>query len=171
MLAVLALGLAAGLGYQGLTVLLLTRQLSDQQALLQQEQGLTAQLREAQATAGTLRDRVLTHNAPWTWSEQLPAMMSQVAELVRASGVQVQSMQPAPVVQADKLARFPLRLAVRGNLPSLVAFLKLARGQTPTLGVDELTLHTGTQAADPLQVEVTLSSYVVLQGAVGEKKP
>ena len=170
-LAVLALGLAGWSGYQGLTAVSLARYVRDQKALLQQAQGLTVQVRQAQATTGTLRDRVLTHPASWSWGEQLPLMIDQVSVLVKHSGVRVESMQPAPVVEAEKLVRFPLRLALHGDLAAVVTFLRLARNQSPALGVDQLTLYTGAQATDPLRAEVTLSSYIVLEGSVGGAKP
>src|ERR1039457_5817358 len=108
--AVLALGLAVWLGYSGLPLAALTGSLREQETLLAQEQALSVQLRQAQATTATLRDRVLTHPATWTWSDQLPLMLGQVSGLVKHSGVRVESRQPAPVVEAQKLARFPLRL-------------------------------------------------------------
>jgi Tfp pilus assembly protein PilO len=170
-MAVLALGLVGWLGYQGLTVIALTEHLREQKALLKQEQALTVQLRQAQATTATLRKWVLTHPASWAWGEQLPLTLAQVSGLVKRSGVRVESMQPAPMVEAQKLARFPLRIALRGSLPAIVTFLRLAREQAPALGVDQLTLQTGTLTTDALSAQVTLSSYVVLEGAVGGEKP
>jgi Tfp pilus assembly protein PilO len=166
-----ALGLAVWLGYSGLTLAALTGRVREQKALLAQEQALTVQLRQAQATTATLRDRVITHPATWSWSDQLPLLLGQVSGLVKHSGVRVESMQPAPVVEAQKLARFPLRITLHGNLAGVVTVLRLAREQSPALGVDQLILHTGTLPTDPLYAEVTLSSYVVLAGAGGGQKP
>jgi Tfp pilus assembly protein PilO len=170
-LAVIALGLGGWLGYQGLSALSTTRQLRSESAMLAQEQALASELREAQATTKRLREQVRTHPSTWSWGEQLPFMIDQVSVLVRDSGVRVQSMQPAPVVEAEKLARFPLRLSLDGSLASVVVFLRRAREQSPALGVDQFNLHTGTDPGDLLRAEVTLSSYVVLQGAAKGAKP
>ena len=169
--AALAIGLAGWSGYLGLNLFSVTRHAREERALLQQAQALSAQVQQAQAAGGKLQGRVLTHAAAWTWSDQLPVMVAQVSAVVGPSGVRVQSMQPAPMVAADKLVRFPLRLVLQGNLAGVVTFLRLARQQAPTLGVDQLTVHTGTQTPDLLRAEVTLSSYVMLEGAAGGKKP
>jgi Tfp pilus assembly protein PilO len=168
--AVLALGLAGWFGYLGLNLFSVTRHAREERALLQQAQALSAQFQQAQAAGGKLQGRVLTRAASWTWSDQLPFMVAQVSTLVGQSGVRVQSMQPAPMVAAEKLVRFPLRLALEGNLAGVVTFLRLARRQAPTLGVDQLTVHTGTQTTGLLRAEVTLSSYVMLEGTAGGKK-
>jgi len=168
---VLVVGLVGWSGYLGLTLFSLARHTREERAQLQQRQALGAQVRQAQALGVKLQGRVLARAASWTWSDQLPLTVEQVSLLVAGSGVRVASMQPAPVVAADKLVRFPLRLVLQGDLAAVVSFLRLAREQSPVLGVDQLTVHTGTQATDLLRAEVTLSSYVMLEGSAGGKKP
>lgn len=165
LLGVLAAGLAVGSGYLYLASATLQRQTTEQREALTETQRIARQLAIAHTASHTLTTRVPRHTAPWTWSEQLPVSMTQVAGLVEGSGGVIDTMQPAPVVASAQLTRFPLRLTLHATLKQLTALLRTAQAATPTLAVDGLTIHAGQPGDNVLSVELTLSSYALVEGA------
>ncbi len=165
LLTVLVIGLAMVCGYQSVASLLLTRSLQDQRLTLAEEQKLTAELVRSQKETQPLKERVSSQPGVWSWSEQLPPMMAQVARLVADN--RVEAVQPAPIAENGQLTRFPLRLTLGSDLSSLTRLLQRVRKQSPVLAVDQLAIRTGAQVGDPLQVELTLSSYVIVERSTG----
>ncbi len=169
LLTVIVVGLAVVCGYQSVASLLLARSLENQRLTLAEEQKLTAELVRSQQETQPLKERVSSQPGVWSWSEQLPPMMAQVARLVADS--QVEAVQPAPIAENGQLIRFPLRLTLRSDLSSLTRLLQRARQQSPVLAVDQLAIRTGAQVGDPLRVELTLSSYVIVERSTGSGEP
>ena len=169
LLTVIVVGLAVVCGYQSVASLLLARSLENQRLTLAEEQKLTAELVRSQQETQPLKERVRSQLGVWSWSEQLPPMMAQVARLMADS--QVEAVQPAPIAQNGQLTRFPLRLTLRSDLSSLTRLLQRVRQQSPVLAVDQLAIRTGAQVGDPLRVELTLSSYVIVERSTGSGEP
>jgi len=147
LLTVIVVGLAVVCGYQSVASLLLARSLENQRRTLAEEQKLTAELDRSQQETQPLKERVSSQPGVWSWSEQLPPMMAQVAP------------------------RFPLRLTLRSDLSSLTRLLQRVRKQSPVLAVDQLSIRIGAQVGDPLRVELTLSSYVIVERSTGSGEP
>ncbi len=103
--------------------------------------------------------------ASWSWTEQLPVMVSQLTDEVKDRGAPIDTLQPSPLVERGQLARFPLHLTLHMELAGLSKFLQRVQQTAPVLAVDQLTVHAGKKPGDLLLVEITLSSYVMLEGS------
>ncbi|HOF86613.1 MAG TPA: GspMb/PilO family protein [Armatimonadota bacterium] len=168
---VLVLALAALLGYQYWAAGDIAR--ADATA----RDAIARATRDARQRAAALEGReALVARIParaqtWSWSEHLPATMTQVGALAESCGAAVATMQPAPPVTRAGVTRFPLRLKVTATLSALTTLLRRAREATPLLAVDQVTIRPGEQPGDPLRVELTLSSYVMADGRTSGGKP
>lgn len=171
LLGVGLLGLAGTCAYQAIAGATATRDLAAQRHRLQTTERQMALRTRAHLESRPLQARIPVQPAAWTWSEQLPLILAQLARVIEGSGVQMETMQPAPVVAREGIARFPLRVTLRTDLPRLTQLLGRLRTTQPILTVDVLTIHTGQTADDPLQVDLTLSSYVRLSPAPAGGRP
>lgn len=150
--------------YQWWTIGTVARQADSQRLHATVEKRQIAEQRDLQAQQRTLAQRVASRRSNWSWSDQLPMMVGQVTRLVASQGARVDSLQPEPVVTRQQLVRFPLRVTLRLPLDRLTGVLAQMRQAKPLLAIDHLTVRTGEYADDPLSVDLTLSSYVMLEG-------
>jgi hypothetical protein len=104
--------------------------------------------------------------ATWSWSDQLPLMAAQVYAIMDDGGVKVDTLQPEPIVTKQQVACFPLRMTLHGNLQQMTKILLATRQATPALAIDHFTIRAGQTTADPLQIECTFSSFVMLEGKI-----
>lgn len=163
-LGVAVAGLAGVCGYQYLAAAATAQAISVQRDEFENANRYKAELVKAHANSKTLTTKVLQHRAPWTWSEQLPVMVTQISGIVEGCGAKIDTLQPAPIVERQQVIRFPLHLSLHTNLASLSKFLQRTQQAVPLLAIDQLTVRAGKLPIDPLQVDVTLSSYVMLEG-------
>ena len=165
LIAVMVLGaLVAGLfgtcGYQYVASAAAAYKSSMQRAALENAKRQAAEILKARANARQLDTRVVRRASPWSWSEQLPVMVSQISGVLEGSGVKIDTLQPAPIVERQQVARFPLRVTLSTDLASLTKVLQRMQQAVPVLAIDQIAIRAGKQAGDPLKIELTLSSYV-----------
>jgi len=163
-LAVILIGLAGTCGYQYIASAAIARTIDEKHDDLQTAKDTAAALEKAQANSKQLAKLVVRHQAPWTWSEQLPLMVTALTGIAEDSGTVIDTLQPAPVVERQQFARFPLRLTMHMHLASLTTFMRKIQQATPLLAVDQVSIRAGKLPADPLLVEVSVSTYVMLDG-------
>lgn len=161
-LGVIVVGLLGMSGYSYVSAASLARTTAERQQELTEARRKVAQLRAAREHTKPLAGRITQRSAAWTWSEQMPEMMTQISPLIEQSGVVIDTMQPAPVVLRQQITRFPLRLTLHSHLKNLTGLLRRVQKASPLLAVDHVTIHAGELPGDPLRVELTLSSYVLL---------
>lgn len=113
---------------------------------------------------GKLAQQVVPRRASWSWSDQLPLMVGQVTRITDKQGAKIDTLQPEPMVAKQQMARFPLRVTLNADLAKVTGVLAEVQQANPMLAVDHLNIRAGQNAGDPLQVELTLSSYVMLEG-------
>lgn len=171
MAVTLVLALAALLGYQYWAAGDIAR------AETTAQDAIARYTREAKQRTAALKGRdALVARIPaqvktWSWSEHLPAMMTQVGTLAESCGAEVATMQPAPPVTRQDVTRFPLRLKMAATLSELTTLLRRVKDATPLLAVDQVTIRPGEKPGDPLRVEMTVSSYVMADGQPTGGKP
>ena len=119
----------------------------------------------AQVVEKQLTKQISRHPASWSWTEQLPVMVSQLTGLVQGCGTPIDTLQPSPMVAHGQFVRFPLHLTLHMDLVNLTKFLQRAQQAAPVLAVDHLTIRAGKKTGDPLLVDITLSSYVMLESS------
>ena len=156
----LGLSLAAGAAARE------TRALQD---TLEQTKRQAQEVARAQASSRKLATQIAAHPDTWSWSEQLPVMVTQISGLTQQCGVKIDTLQPNPSVEKAGLVRYPLRLTLQTHLDGLTHLLQRAQQARPVLAVDQLSVRNSVKPGDPLQVTLTLSSYQVVSGrpAVG----
>lgn len=96
-----------------------------------------------------------------SWTDQMPFMIAQLEGITIPRGVKVETLQPQPTVTYRKVMRFPMRVGLQADLPTLTLLLEGLQKTSPVLEVDRLDVRNG-QEGDKLQVDMTLSSFVVL---------
>jgi len=160
-------GMVATCGYQYLAIAATERDIAEQRAALATAKRRTAELVALQVKSAALVKQMAHHPASWSWSAQLPQMVAQVSALTAGSHAEIDALQPAPVAVNAQLARFPLRLTLHTDIDSLVTILRRVRQSAPVLAVDQLAIRVGAKPDDPLQVQLTVSSYVMLEGHAG----
>ncbi len=163
-LGVLLTCLAGVCGYQWLASASAASTITEQRTRLAGMTKHAEELRQAQADEQHLALNIAQHNAPWSWSEQLPVMVTQINKIVTGCGTAIETLQPSIVVEHGQLARYPLHLTLHMSVDELTQFLHRIQQARPLLAVDQLSIHAGKYAGDPLLVDVTISSYVTLSG-------
>lgn len=169
--ALAAAGLAGVCIYQYAASVAAARATADQRDTLLQAQAYQRELSKLRADGRKLSEKVRQRTAPWTWSEQLPVMVEQISTLVEQSGAKIDTLQPSPAVERDHLARFPLRLTMRTDLQHLTAVMQRIRAAVPLLSVDHLAIRAPERPDEPLQVEMTLTAYVIVNGQAAGGQP
>jgi len=175
-MAVLILGLLAallaGAGiYQYAAAAIAVHAIAGQRNTLKQTTAYLSELARARADSVQVSKQVLQRKGQWSWSEQLPVMVTQISGIVEQSGTKIDTLQPAPVVERDHLTRFPLRLTLRTDLAHLTSLMKALRQAVPLLAVDHFSVRTGPMPNKPLQIEMTVSSYIITDGPATGGKP
>lgn len=175
-MAVLILGLLAallaGAGiYQYAAAAIAVHAIAGQRNTLKQTTAYLSELARARADSVQVSKQVLQRKGQWSWSEQLPVMVTQISVIVEHSGAKIDTLQPSPAVERDGLTRFPLRLTLRTDLKQLTAVMQRLREAVPLLSVDHLAIRAGEKPGDSLQVEMTLTSYVIVNGQAAGGQP
>ncbi|MHB0937625.1 MAG: type 4a pilus biogenesis protein PilO [Armatimonadota bacterium] len=167
----LAAGLAAICLYQYAGYAAAARATVDQQDALQQAVTYQQELNKLRADGRKMSEKVKQRKGPWTWSEQLPVMVEQISVIMEQNAAKIDTLQPSPAVERDQLTRFPLRLNLRTDLQHLTAVMQRLREAVPLLAVDHLAIRAGEKPGDLLQVEMTLTSYVIVDGQATGGRP
>ena len=162
LLGILVILMAGLCGYQYLAAASAARATDEQHDQLRAAQRATTEAAKARAEWKRLAGSITPRPATWSWSEQLPVMVTQLAGIADNCGAVIDTFQPSPIVEKLQLARFPLHVTMRTHLATLTKFLQQAQQATPLLAVDQLTIHAGKLPGDPLLVGFTLSSYAML---------
>lgn len=163
-MGVLVVGLASLCGYQYWTIATTTQQISAQRHKLASAKRQGVEQTKLLVTRQRLAQQIVQRRASWTWSDQLPLMVAQVARIAENHEIKIDTLQPQPMVARQALARFPLHMTMSTDLGRLTALLVEARAVAPVLSVDHLAIRTTETANAPLQVELVLSSFVQLDG-------
>jgi len=166
-----AAGLAGICIYQYAAIAAASRATANQKDILRQAAAYQHELSKLRADGRKMSEKVRQRKGPWTWSEQLPVMVTQISAIVEQSGAKIDTLQPSPAIERDHLTRFPLRLTLRTDLPHLTTVMQRLRGAVPLLAVDHLAINTGEKPGEPLQVEITLTSYVIVDGQATGGQP
>jgi len=153
--------MAGALVYQYVASTAILHDIDAQRAALELTQRTSAEAAKAQAMRRQLIASITPRGKEWSWSEQLPVMVTQIAGIANGCGAVIDTFQPSPVVASQQLTRFPLHLTLHMHLATLTTFLRQAQQATPLLAIDQLTIHVGKLPGDPLLVGVTFSSYVM----------
>ena len=154
--------LAGVCGYQYLAAAAKGRAIDEQHKKLIVAKQQTATWAQAQADAKVVAATVIQRQAVWNWSEQLPVMVTSLSGMVKDCGIAIDTMQPAPMVESQQVARFPLHITMHTDLASLTKFFQRTQTAVPLFAIDQVAIHAGKAPGDPLLVEMTLSSYVML---------
>jgi hypothetical protein len=106
-----------------------------------------------------------------TWSEQMPPMVKRLAGAFTAYGLRIGSLRPAAMKASGPVLRFPLEVSFRADLIGLSNLLHHLERSEPLLDIERLDIRAGRNAGDPLQVEMTIASFVVVDTtAAGEAR-
>jgi len=92
----------------------------------------------------------------------MPFMVAQLEGVATQRGVRVETLQPQPTLTHRKVMQFPMRIGLQADLPTLTLLLEDLQEASPVLEVDRLTVRNGQEQGGKLQVDMTLSSFVVL---------
>jgi Tfp pilus assembly protein PilO len=163
LVGLLVAGLLGACGYQYLALNGAERNIAAQAAAKRRTEKQVAAQEKAHDTALHLATYITRRDTAWTWSEQLPEMVTQLEAVTQKTGAVIDTLQPAPPMGKTALVRYPLRVTLHASLADLTKVLKRLRAATPVLAVDGITVRAGLKAADPLQVDLTLSAYVLLE--------
>lgn len=162
-LGVLLVCLAGISIYQYLATAATARTLHEQRTALEDAQKQAVALVNAEADEKQLAVKISRHPATWSWTEQLPVMVSQLTGLVQGCGTPIDTLQPSQTVVHGQFARFPLHLTMHMDLAHLTIFMQRAQQAMPVLAVDQMTIRAGKRTGELLQIDLTLSSYVMLE--------
>jgi len=161
-LGVVVLGLSLALVGRAIAYAATTRAISEQEHLLTRTTRSIKQRTALHQNYERLSQQLGMRLPGCSWSEQMPFMVNQLTGIVEAYGVKIETLQPEPVVTKDQIMRFPLRLSVRADLKSLTKILRDMESTTPALSVDQLSIRNDQKTAGTLLVEMTVSSFVIL---------
>jgi Tfp pilus assembly protein PilO len=164
LLALLVVALVGLCAYQHVATGMAARAADDARAQAANLAREAKQRETASKTQAALTARIPAQVVTWSWSEQLPTMMTQVAKLTKDTGISVGTLQPAPAVTRGAITRFPLRLTLNTSLKAMAGLLKRTGEAKPVLAIDQLILRPGALPGDPLRAEMTVSSYVMVKG-------
>jgi len=97
-----------------------------------------------------------------SWSEQTPFMVSQLAGIVEPRGLKLVSIRPEPMCSSGKILRFPMKVNLQCDLAVLSSLLEDVEKTAPALEMDRLNVRNAQDKSGKLQVDMTISSFVVL---------
>jgi enoyl-CoA hydratase/carnithine racemase len=164
LVGVLVVGLAGTCGYQCWAIAATGQRITAETAAWHATQQRTDEQKKLLAQQQALLEHIAKRPATWAWSDQLPLLAAQVYAIMDDGGVKVDTLQPEPIVTKQQVACFPLRMTLHSDLQQITKILLASRQATPALAMDHFTVRAGQTTADPLQIECTLSSFVMLEG-------
>lgn len=160
-LAVVVVGLAAAVAHQKVTKYRLLRDVRQQTTRLA---GLERDLSNRAKWRNDYQNLSLKLGAGlqnFTWSDQMPFMVTQLTGIVEAQGLKIASLQPEEMTSGEHILRFPLRVALNCDLSDLTKILQEIESTKPVLNVERLDVRTSPDESGKLQVGMTVSSFVV----------
>lgn len=161
-LAAVAVSLAVALLIQRSTAAGLSSRISEQRAELAD---LNRRLGECAARQRDYRQQCLKLGgrlSTCTWSDQMPYMVDQLAGIVDPRGLKIETLQPQPMTSAKRILRFPLSLGLQTDLATLTSMLEDIENTVPLLSIERLDIRDGQDNSGRLQIDMTVSSFVVL---------
>jgi hypothetical protein len=158
----IVLALAIAVGYQAINYTTprseTDRCATEADTLQQQLHALCAE----QETYASATKRLGPRKAAPTWSEQMPAMVKQLSEIVERQHSRLATLHPVPMVTRGPVARFPLRISFRSDLAGAAKILADLERAEPLLEVERLTVRSNLEMEQTLQVDMTVVSFAVL---------
>lgn len=152
-------------GYQWTAMAMNVGTLAQQHIRLIQTYKEATDMQQTWKTAALVNTMVAHHPAGWEWSEQLPVSIKQLADIEQSAGVAIDTLQPATIVSNQQLSRFPIHVTLHTTLARLTTFLHGVQQATPLCAVDQMTIHAGKTPGDLLVVDLTLSTYAIIEKA------
>ena len=161
-LAVVLVGLTATVVQQNLAASRLSHEIAEQRRL---RDNLRRELGQAEIWKKDYVDlsaRLGGRLPECSWSEQMPFVVGQLSGIVGPHGLKIETLQPQPMSAAGRVLRFPMRLGLQADLANLTALLEDIGKTVPLLQVERLDIRTAEGKGEKLQVDMTISSFVVL---------
>ena len=149
-------------GYQWTMIVTTKNALADQRVRLDTILKQVDELKQANVMASRVTKMVTQQSVNWEWSQQLPASINQLSAIEQSAGVAIDTLQPATIVTAGQLSRFPIHLSLHTTLAKLTKFLQQVQQAVPLCAVDQISIHAGKTPAELLLVDLTLSSYAIV---------
>lgn len=92
--------------------------------------------------------------------------LSELADMARLSGVELESVRPGVRVQTGRGSALPLQLSGRGELPAVIGFLSQLGNVFPDFGVARLTIEHDGSGSATLSAEIRwYSGHAVSNGS------
>jgi hypothetical protein len=161
-LALTVFGLAGAAVHQRIASSRIRGEIADQQGLLAQCKGQSSKCVDSQGNYKECSLKLGGRFPKCSWTEQMPFMLSQVEGIATPLGLKIDTLQPQPMTSARNILRFPVRIALQADLTSVTRLLEDFERTSPLLEVDRLDLRNADGKSGKLQVDMTLSSFVVL---------
>jgi len=161
-LAVALVGMTAAVVQQNIAASRLSHEIAEQQRLRDK---LRRELDQAEIWKNDyehLSARLGGRLPECSWSEQMPFIVAQFSGIVGPHGLKIETLQPQPMSAAGRVLRFPMRLGLQTDLADLTAVLKDLQKTVPLLQVERLDIRSAQDKGEKLQVDMTVSSFVVL---------
>lgn len=161
-LSVLVVALAIGVIAQQLAASRLSNGIQAQKQLLAKSQVELKDRAKYRDDYGDLALKLGGRMSTCSWSDQMPFMVAQVSGIVQANGLKIENLQPEPMTASSNIERFPMRLVIQTDLKNLTKLLKDMSTAVPLIDVERLEVRNAQGESDKLQVNMTVSSFVVL---------
>ncbi len=161
-LGVLVVALAIGVIAQQLAASRLSNGIQAQKQLLLKSRGELKDRAKWRDDYGDLALKLGGRMSTCSWSDQMPFMVAQVSGIVQANGLKIENLQPEPMTASSNIERFPMRIVVQTDLKNLTKLLKDMSTAVPLIDVERLEVRNAQGESDKLQVNMTVSSFVVL---------
>jgi Tfp pilus assembly protein PilO len=161
-LAVALVGLIAAVVRQNIAASRLSHEIAEQRRL---RGDLGRELAKAEVWKKDYKDlsaRLGGRLPECSWSEQMPFVVGQISGIVGPHGLKIETLQPQPMSAAGRVLRFPMRLGLQADLASLTAVLEDIGKTVPLLQVERLDIRSAQDKGEKLQVDMIVSSFVVL---------
>ena len=162
LLALVVLGLATGVVHQRLAASRTKREIAEQKTLLVRYRSQSYKCVDSQKDYKEFCLKIGGRLPECSWSDQMPFMLSQVEGILAPRGLKMETLQPQPMFSYRNVLRFPVRIGLQADLAGLIGLLEDFEKTNPLLEVDRLDMRNAQGQGDKLQVDITLSSFVVL---------
>jgi len=160
--AAVLLGLTAVVVWQNLVAARISREITEQRRL---QTTLRRELAEAALWKNdyeSLSARLGGRLPECSWSEQMPFVVAQLSGIAATHRLKIETLQPQPMSTAGRVLRFPMRMGLQAGLADLTTILEDIEKTVPLLQIERLDVRTAEDKGKKLQVDMTVSSFVVL---------
>jgi hypothetical protein len=161
-LSVLVAALAIGVIAQQLAASRLSGGIQEQKLLLAKSRGELKDRAKWRDDYGDLALKLGGRMSTCSWSDQMPFMVAQVSGIVEGNGLKIDNLQPEPMTSSGSIQRFPMRLVLQTDLKHLTELLRDLRYAVPLIDVERLEVRNAQGESGKLQVNMTVSSFVVI---------